>query len=81
MAQLETDLTKALATVMSRDVRVEYASFNEFKQLAAQLKIMDDEKAGIPRTAYRGVVEIRPHGDFILFLSPPLNDLKSAFHL
>ena len=42
---------------------------------------MSDEKAGIPRTAYRGVVEIRPHGDFFLFLTPPLTTLKLTFHL
>lgn len=81
MAQPEPNLSTALVAITTRDVRVEYNSFKDFKRLAAELKIMDDEKAGIPRTAYRGVVEIRPLGDFILFLTPPIEQLKSAFHL
>jgi alpha-1,3-mannosyl-glycoprotein beta-1,2-N-acetylglucosaminyltransferase len=81
MAQVEYDLQTALSVAKARDVRLEYKSFNDFKRLAKQLSIMDDEKAGIPRTAYRGVVEIRPFGDCILFLTPPLEGLKSAFHL
>ena len=38
--------------------RVEYANFEEFSRLAALLGIMDNTKAYVPRTAYRGVVSI-----------------------
>lgn len=81
MAQLAKDLETALESCKSRDARLEYTLFAQFKLFAQSLHIMNDEKAGIPRTAYRGVVETRPHGDFILFLTPPLEKLKSVFHL
>ncbi len=80
-AQIVNDLTSALDLCKQRDVRIEYKSLGEYKSFATRLKIMNDEKAGIPRTAYRGVVEIRPHGDFFLFLTPPLAMLKREFHL
>jgi len=40
---------------------------------------MDDEKAMVPRTAYKGVVETRPHGNHILFLTPPMEELRKEF--
>ena len=80
-AQLAKDLKTALKSCKSRDTRLEYTLFAQFKVFAQSLHIMNDEKAGIPRTAYRGVVETRPYGDFILFLTPPLEKLKSVFHL
>lgn len=77
-AQLEISLDKALQVVTERDTRIEYRNFNEFKHLAQNLKLMDDEKAGVPRTSYKGVVETRPHGDHILFLTPPLQEVLDA---
>jgi alpha-1,3-mannosyl-glycoprotein beta-1,2-N-acetylglucosaminyltransferase len=32
---------------------------NEFKSLAVAFQLMDDLKAGVPRTAYQGVVTFR----------------------
>lgn len=80
MAEVATDFNKALDLCKTRDARLEYTSFGQFRQLASQLAIMNDEKAGIPRTAYRGVVEIRPYGENILFLTPPMDQLKTDFH-
>lgn len=78
-AQPVKNIDEALQTCVTQDARLEYGSLNEFKSLASKLRIMNDEKAGIPRTAYRGVVEIRPHGNFVLFLIPPFATLKSTF--
>ena len=50
-------------------VRIEYRDFSHFSRLAANLEIMDDEKAMVPRTAYRGIVEVR-RGSSLLFLTP-----------
>ena len=36
---------------------IAYFDLKEFKTLAKRLGIMDDEKAGVPRTSYRGIVE------------------------
>jgi alpha-1,3-mannosyl-glycoprotein beta-1,2-N-acetylglucosaminyltransferase len=70
---------QALDACKSGNVILEYRSFPDFQSLALKLQIMDDEKAGIPRTAYKGVVEIRPHGEHILFLTPPFRELKQSF--
>ena len=77
-AQLEASLDKALQVGMERDTRVEYRNFKEYKHLAQLLSLMDDEKAGVPRTAYKGIVETRPHGDHALFLTPPLQEVLEA---
>lgn len=78
-AQPVKNVDEALQTCLTRDARLEYGTLHEFKLLANKLRIMNDEKAGIPRTAYRGVVEIRPHGNFLLFLIPPFETLESTF--
>jgi alpha-1,3-mannosyl-glycoprotein beta-1,2-N-acetylglucosaminyltransferase len=69
-ATLATDLDGALKKVKESNTRLEYGSFPEFQRLARKLKLMDDEKAGVPRTAYKGIVETRPHDNFLLFLVP-----------
>jgi alpha-1,3-mannosyl-glycoprotein beta-1,2-N-acetylglucosaminyltransferase len=51
------------------NVRIEYDGYYEFKSLAVQLGIMEDEKDLVPRTAYRGIVEVRK-GSSLLFLTP-----------
>jgi alpha-1,3-mannosyl-glycoprotein beta-1,2-N-acetylglucosaminyltransferase len=63
-------VSDALQEAKSQNVRLEYATFAEFQQLATQLHLMADEKAGVPRTAYKGIVETRPHGDYLVFLMP-----------
>jgi hypothetical protein len=30
------------------------------------------------RSSYKGVVETRPYGDKLLFLTPPLSDLRKS---
>jgi alpha-1,3-mannosyl-glycoprotein beta-1,2-N-acetylglucosaminyltransferase len=69
----------ASVRVKEGDVRIEYTSFPEFQSLASKLQLMGDEKAGILRTAYKGVVETRPYGDHILLLTPPMKDLQKEF--
>ena len=51
---------QAVAQIRSskEDVRLEYDNLKAFKRIAKQLGIMDDEKAGVPRTAYMGVVTL-----------------------
>jgi GNT-I family len=71
---------EALERARSANVRLEYHSIDQYKVLARELRLMDDEKANIPRTAYNGIVESRPHGDdHFIFLSPPLSDLTKSF--
>jgi alpha-1,3-mannosyl-glycoprotein beta-1,2-N-acetylglucosaminyltransferase len=75
-ATLETDIEIAMEESKVHNVRIEYKVFPEFKKLAHILQLMDDEKAGVPRTAYNGIVETRPHGNHILFITPPLDSVK-----
>lgn len=50
------------------NVRMEYNDFSRFSILAEQLGIMKDEKDMVPRTAYRGIVEVRLSSTSLLFL-------------
>lgn len=79
-AKVETEVNVAKEESKFHNIRIEYANFAAFKKLAQLLDLMDDEKAGVPRTAYKGVVELRPHGHHILFLTPPLGILKNELH-
>lgn len=56
----------------NQNVVLDYSDIDEFKFLASKLDIMDDEKAMVPRTAYKGVVEVRPFEGSILFLRPKM---------
>lgn len=67
-AVLQQNITAALEAVKTTNVKVQYHSWKEFQTMARSLGLMDDEKAGIPRTGYEGVVETRPHGENLLFL-------------
>uniref|UniRef100_A0A7S1UY43 alpha-1,3-mannosyl-glycoprotein 2-beta-N-acetylglucosaminyltransferase n=1 Tax=Grammatophora oceanica TaxID=210454 RepID=A0A7S1UY43_9STRA len=69
-------ITKAKEAAKEGNVRIEYTSQHQFARFARSLHLMDDEKAGIPRTAYKGIVETRPHGNHFLFLTPPLDKVK-----
>lgn len=74
-------LDQALEMSAASDVQVDYRNMPEFQDLARKLGIMDDEKAGIYRTAYKGVVEFRPKpdaGGHFLYLTPPIKDLQSV---
>jgi len=67
---------EVLAGVTGR-VRVEYdGSFAAYARLARRLGAMDNEKAGVPRGAYRGVVELR-RGAATVMLSPPLDRVRA----
>lgn len=72
-------ITEALKKVEHHDVVLEYSNFKEFRKYAKQLKIMDDEKAMVPRTAYKGVVEVRPTNNHIIFLTPNFKTLRQSF--
>jgi GNT-I family len=52
------------------EVALQYATVPEFTRLAATIGIMGDEKAGIPRTAYHGVVTVR-QGRHTVFVYNP----------
>lgn len=66
--------------VAHKDVRVQYSDWKQFKKLAESFSIMADEKAGVPRTAYEGIVEVRyGAGNYFIYLTPPyLNETKPA---
>jgi alpha-1,3-mannosyl-glycoprotein beta-1,2-N-acetylglucosaminyltransferase len=72
-------ITEALEKVKIQPTRLEYTSFDQFQKFARRLSLMDDEKAKVPRTAYRGIVEARPYGDHILFLTPPMKEIEASF--
>ena len=65
---LESAKSKA-AEGSGPDLRLEYENENDFVKLCKRLGLMEDLKAGIPRTAYHGVVMIRMNGRR-LFLAP-----------
>eukprot|EP00904_Undaria_pinnatifida_P006240 jgi/Undpi1/2746/HiC_scaffold_14.g06124.m1 len=54
---------------MPPEVVVEYSSEKEFQALARQLGVMQDFKAGVPRTAYMGVVSLWV-GNTKVYLAP-----------
>lgn len=56
----------------NENVVLEYTDFDEFKVMARKFDIMDDEKAMVPRTAYKGIVEVRPFEGSLLFLRPSI---------
>ena len=71
-AKLVKNVDEAKRYVADGDVRLIYTSFDEFSKLALHYDIMKDEKAGVPRTAYEGLVEIRyGRGHYFIFLTPP----------
>ena len=68
--------------VADGDVRLVYSHFDHFRKLASHFDIMQDEKAGVPRTGYEGIVEVRyGRGDFFIFLTPTyVNDIRKPEH-
>jgi alpha-1,3-mannosyl-glycoprotein beta-1,2-N-acetylglucosaminyltransferase len=78
-SQHANSIDEALRVVAASDVQVDYESLQEFQGMAEELGIMADEKAGIPRTSYKGIVEYRPvENGNLLFLSPPIHDLQKV---
>ncbi|KAL3817740.1 hypothetical protein ACHAXA_010960 [Cyclostephanos tholiformis] len=77
-AKLVEKVSDAKRYVADGDVRLVYSNFDHFKRLALLFDIMQDEKAGVPRTGYEGIVEVRyGRGNFFIFLTPKyVNDLR-----
>lgn len=73
-SKLVYDIEEAEETTASSNARMEYTNLDHFRYLASELDIMTDEKDAVPRTAYRGIVEVR-FGSNFLFLVP-----KGGFH-
>ncbi|CAB9519040.1 Alpha-1,3-mannosyl-glycoprotein 2-beta-N-acetylglucosaminyltransferase [Seminavis robusta] len=79
-ARLATSRAEALEICQQgANARLEYSGIPGFARAAKRLNLMTDEKATIFRTAYKGVVETRPDGKTLLFLTPPLDQLKANF--
>lgn len=53
-------------------VRIQYDNKEDFKLKAKLLGIMDDMKAGVPRSGYKGIVSFMYHEQRV-YLSPPAN--------
>jgi alpha-1,3-mannosyl-glycoprotein beta-1,2-N-acetylglucosaminyltransferase len=80
-SHMVTNIDEAIVQSKSANVRLEYNFLLEYQTVVQQLPqpLMNDEKAGILRTEYKGIVETRPHGDHFLFFTPPLSDLRQKF--
>ena len=72
-------LSEALEVCKLKDVMLEYHDLYEFQRIGDQLQLMTDEKDGILRSSYKGVVETRPHGDKLLLLTPPFVQAQQSF--
>jgi len=68
-----------MSKVKSGNLRMEYYALDQFVQIAKMLGIMADEKDGVLRTAYKGIVEVRPNvGTYRLFIGPPLEQVRKS---
>lgn len=71
------DIGKGL--VSQTPARIHYANESEFVEIAKALDIMSDFKAGVPRTAYKGVVSTYING-IRLFVVPHLWPFEAHLH-
>lgn len=70
LISLDAVVSKTLETTSTGEsVRIEYASMQEYTEGARKLHIMIDTKAGVPRTAYRGIVTCFING-LRIYLAP-----------
>jgi alpha-1,3-mannosyl-glycoprotein beta-1,2-N-acetylglucosaminyltransferase len=53
----------------ARDMKFGYTGQNEYSLIANRFGYLDDEKAGVPRTAYNGIV-VFPHSGCRKFIVP-----------
>jgi alpha-1,3-mannosyl-glycoprotein beta-1,2-N-acetylglucosaminyltransferase len=53
----------------SRAVKFGYDGQSEYSPIANRFGYLDDEKAGVPRTAYKGIVHF-PHAGCLKFIVP-----------
>lgn len=68
-SRLANTIEEAKEIAAVENARMEYERFSDFQYLAERLGIMTDEKASVPRTAYKGIIEVRL-GSGLLFLTP-----------
>jgi len=69
VASLADFFSAACAPGAARDVKLAYAGQAEYAPIAQRFGYLDDEKAGVPRTAYKGVV-VFPHEGCRKFVVP-----------
>lgn len=67
-SKLITDYKQA-KQYTNQDLKILYKNFDQFQKIARGIGIMSDEKSGIPRTGYHGIVTIRLHSN-LLFIVP-----------
>eukprot|EP00536_Pseudo-nitzschia_multiseries_P002742 jgi/Psemu1/317966/estExt_fgenesh1_pm.C_380003 len=56
-SRLANTIEEAKEIAAVENARMEYERFSDFQYLAERLGIMTDEKASVPRTAYKGIIE------------------------
>ena len=66
---VERALERKAAEADGAAVKVLYGNKDQLKAFCKRLNIMEDLKAGVPRTAYHGVVTLRSHGRLV-YLAP-----------
>eukprot|EP00026_Physarum_polycephalum_P007989 Phypoly_transcript_08062.p1 GENE.Phypoly_transcript_08062~~Phypoly_transcript_08062.p1 ORF type:complete len:438 (+),score=69.05 Phypoly_transcript_08062:114-1427(+) len=53
----------------NEDLRITYENFENFKSLAKFFRLMEDDKEGMPRTSYKGIVIFKSKGNTV-FVTP-----------
>jgi alpha-1,3-mannosyl-glycoprotein beta-1,2-N-acetylglucosaminyltransferase len=53
----------------NNNVRIEYDTLQQYERIAAELGIINDVKAGVPRGAYEGIVPLRMKGKMV-YIAP-----------
>mmetsp|Transcript_4732 Transcript_4732/g.6231 ORF Transcript_4732/g.6231 Transcript_4732/m.6231 type:complete len:123 (-) Transcript_4732:541-909(-) len=80
-AKVAKDTKNAMNLIGSSNVILTYNDLKDFVWKAKYFGIMHDERAGVPRTAYKGVVEVKVKGKNSLFLAPPRDKLEQDFSI
>eukprot|EP01062_Namystynia_karyoxenos_P036888 TRINITY_DN26867_c0_g1_i1.p1 TRINITY_DN26867_c0_g1~~TRINITY_DN26867_c0_g1_i1.p1 ORF type:complete len:549 (+),score=123.34 TRINITY_DN26867_c0_g1_i1:210-1649(+) len=64
-----------------RELRLNYRTIKEFARIAQRFGLMQDEKAGVPRMAYRGCVSFRWKGSRVHLCDHRFPDFEQRFYL
>ena len=67
------EMKSLLSSPGSGSLKIEYSSLDHFSRVARSLGVMDNVKAGVPRTAYKGVVQfprIKGGNEDFVFIVP-----------
>lgn len=59
--------------------RISYKSKSEFISIMSHFGLMEDTKAGVPRSAYHGIVQFKWLKKFLIFVAPIL-DISSQIY-